>query len=208
MATTQNIKIQQSVETLQATLRKSLNFKERGKYVRLFYAALTQEVFRLIHEDFMLKTTGQPDKDGNKWAPLAPSTFWKRLYTHALSLYSETHTPDKVKNRAARYAWQAIATATTTLINVRTHRLEKSLRPGKLSQYSYVPPSEQIFEVSRKGLTLGTEVPYAPHVHKKRPILPNQEAMVERILPQALAFATSKVHSQLAQDLRNNRSRK
>jgi len=57
-----------------------------------------------------------------------------------------------------------------------SHRLIKSLTPGSLSDDSYSPPEEQIFESHWGSVTIGSKVPYAAKQHKTRPLWPSLAA--------------------------------
>jgi len=171
----------------------------RGECDRLglteaFLSNFIQHLFREIHESFLLKSKGRSDSLGQAWKPLSPSTIrakqrlslprspgvftsedksqWRALYTRALA--GRAASPAN-KASARAFAWRALAIplASHTPINVRTGRLERSLRPGPISGGRYTPPREQL--VSRSGgvLKLGVSVPYSSHIQAARPLIPD-----------------------------------
>ena len=94
-------------------------------------------------------------------------------------------TEDDAKRAAGSLAWSIVKEqlGATTLLELtrdkmlpllqRTHRLEKSLRPGKFNGQEYEPPLDQVYSRTRLGLTWGTSVEYANRVSQKRPIWPD-----------------------------------
>lgn len=58
-------------------------------------------------------------------------------------------------------------------IHILTHRLERSLRPGKVVGGEYIPTPEQFYEINGNSLTIGTRVPYADRLSQERPLFPN-----------------------------------
>lgn len=74
--------------------------------------------------------------------------------------------------------WPALSVATirrkgSSAIMIDTGRLLSSLSPGKITGNRYVPPEEQVVELTPESLILSTSVPYAARASKARPIWPN-----------------------------------
>ncbi len=58
-------------------------------------------------------------------------------------------------------------------IQILTHRLEMSLRPGKVVGDTYIPSNEQFFRIEGTSLIVGTLVPYSDRLHETRPLFPD-----------------------------------
>ena len=55
-----------------------------------------------------------------------------------------------------------------------TDRLYQSYKPGAYAGGKYRPPPEQVFDISGRGLKMGSSVPYAKEATKFRPIIPSR----------------------------------
>lgn len=58
-------------------------------------------------------------------------------------------------------------------IQIITHRLEMSLRPGKVVGDQYIPSNEQFYRIEGTSLIVGTTVPYSQRLHEERPLFPS-----------------------------------
>ena len=126
-------------------------------------------------------------------------TQWKGIFASNFGRLVQFMPPPAASSKAASIAWgilksKGAETRKETLgsrkvpILIDTGRLEKSLRPGKLSSKSYRPPSkDQIFKTTKNSLVLGTSVSYAADQHKTRRLWPKdigpwvEEAISEAI---------------------------
>ena len=137
---------------------------------RVFRSHLARNLFARIHRSFLAKSQGGYDETGSRWAKLRPATIARR----------PGHKP--------------------LPILIVTHRLERSLRPGRIAPSGeYKPPgesgSDQIFEETRGGLVLGSADPKAFFHHYgtrrmvARPLWP-QAARLNAWLADAVKGAT------------------
>ena len=120
---------------------------DRYELGQSFRARLGAETLRLIYTAFQAKARGNTDVLSEQWAPLKPSTV-------------------KEKKRLGLSDYRA------RLINRRSDRLISSLKPAPLSGRHYRPPEDQVFDVDGPFVIVGTSVPYAKFVHRKRPLWP------------------------------------
>lgn len=97
-----------------------------------------------------------------------------------------------LKNRGAKTKLSVYGRRKVPIL-ITSHTLEKSLRPGQLSKYSYRPPHNQICTFEDRRLTVGTSVPYADKLDKTRKILPNINVLVQRHGTKAIDFALNRV---------------
>lgn len=103
---------------------------------------------------------------------------WRGVYISALRRGA-------TKAEAAKMAWGVLKkNGARTKINVLgnrsvpimivTRRLEKALRPGKVSGNRYIPPPNQIVNVDSSGqVTIQITIPYAEELNQVRQIAPN-----------------------------------
>lgn len=127
------------------------------------------------------------------------SKIWKGVYK---SLIARGKSPGV----AAKLAWGLVKSkggrtkknllkGRTTQILIATRRLEKSLRPGRVVQNTYIPRPEQIASVVGSKVTVGSKVPYAGEVSEKRPAIPHN-------INPWIAEASRKAISQLKAEVR------
>ena len=101
---------------------------------------------------------------------------WKAIFAYNLRR-------GKSASEAAALAWSILKasgarTRIGTLSNrdvpimILTHRLERSLRPGKVISGQYLPSQEQEFEIRGDRLIVRTTVPYSDRLAQQRPIFP------------------------------------
>ena len=168
---------------------------------KTFIAHFTHHIFRKISEAFEAKSRGSSDDLGNSWANLSPETIagrpkpgrstagrgllnakqdriWKGIYS---SMLQRGKSPEV----AAKLAWgimkgrYGVRTKIDTLSRrnvqtmVSTGRLQKRLQPGNVSGARYHKKKNQVYEQTGTLLIIGTSVPYAERVHKKRPLWPD-----------------------------------
>jgi len=131
--------------------------KERYQALVFFY------LFSIIHQNFMKKSAGGADSLGNQWEPLAESTrIYKPLMRGEKKKFPKRKTLSIKQVRAER----------NPPILILTHRLERSLRPGRVVGDRYIPPPEQIAEINKGRIKVGSEVPYSREVARLRPPIP------------------------------------
>lgn len=102
--------------------------------------------------------------------------LWRRVFFFSMKKYG--------KKRAAQRAWTAVINAggktkkqllanRKTDINIRTGRLIKAFSPGRVVRGRYQSPSpDQKVRFTKNSMILSIKVPYAPHVHSVRPLIP------------------------------------
>jgi hypothetical protein len=143
-----------------------------------------------------------PDQD-RKWRAIYASTLAK------LSAMGEA----KAASKAAELAWailksegaltrlQVLGGRTVPILD-SSGRLKASLAPGGRHRGRYYPPKEQIAEFQSGRLILGTTVPYASYVNKRRPIIPPTRRMGLWIR-RAASRAGAALHRELRERLRS-----
>jgi len=116
--------------------------------------------------------------------------LWRRVFAQNFARLAVRVGEREAGERAARMAWATVKAAGARTrkeqfrgrrppMNWISGRLKKSLAPGRRSAGGYVPSPEQRYEEYHGKLVLGTDVPYAPYVHKRRRLWPE----VARMLP-------------------------
>lgn len=115
--------------------------------------------------------------------------LWKRVFAQNFARLAPRMGEKAAKQHAAKMAWGVAKSkgaktlkerfaGARALINWVSGRLKKSLMPGRRSAGGYQPPSaEQVYEEYHGFLLLGTAVPYAPHVHRRRRLWPSVNQM-------------------------------
>jgi hypothetical protein len=142
---------------------------------------------------------------------------WRAIFRNRL-IYLMAHgvPPETAKIKAAQAAWAIMKSkgAVTRLqklggrkvpIMIDSGRLERSLRPGRLTRWSYAPYNrDQQVEASPTEIRIRSLVPYAEHASKKRPIIPSARKMAahQRWVPLGLAKGARAVVDHLASQLR------
>lgn len=78
-----------------------------------------------------------------------------------------------MKSRGAKTRIDTLGNRNVPILRV-TDRLLNSITPGRYVASSgvYSPPTEQIFTIRSDSVTIGSKVPYAKYVHRKRPLWP------------------------------------
>jgi hypothetical protein len=123
---------------------------------------------------------------------------WKAIFARALQRLLLTMPAEAAKARAGQIAWATLKReGAKTLLEVFGNRqveinrdsgiLLNSLSPGELSFDHYDRPGaeggeQQVFSAIANGVIVGTNVPYAAAVNKRRPFLPERapQAWLER----------------------------
>lgn len=185
---------------------------DKAKLRQVFLGNFARQFFHSTHDAFLTKSKGGTDDVGITWKPLAPETIqsklsksrksgrlpsttttpgqkkaWTQSYHKAYSQYKSLgHGHDSAVTKARETAWNQLRRGKAGLpkvpIGIDTHRLENSLRPGKVgSSGTYLPHNDdQFLRLSSRGKTrFGTKVPYAKYFHAKRRVYPD----VDRIDP-------------------------
>lgn len=135
-----------------------------------FWSHFANSFYKKAHLNYIKKAAGGVDDYGVKWKKLSPATLKRRA-----------------KMRLAKVvAGRNKASSAKELILVRTGRLRDSFKPGRLSGSSYTPStSDQVFELKRGQISLGSKVPYADHQDEKRPLLGDEDKLIEDALNEA-----------------------
>lgn len=130
-------------------------------------------------------------------------TQWRAIFRSQFVKLAVKMGEQAAKIQAAKIAWGIMKSrgARTKLdvyggrkvkMLIVSHRLEKSLRPGRVSGGSYRGPAEQVFQISPSLVILGSKVPYAAHQHRTRRLWPPVRKMLPWIT-QAAADATDEI---------------
>ncbi|MBW1953240.1 MAG: hypothetical protein JRI66_09185 [Deltaproteobacteria bacterium] len=133
--------------------------------------------------------------------------LWRGIFASNYARLSAVMGEAEAKAQAARIAWgilkaQGARTKLAAYGNRKapilyvTGRLARSLQPGRVSGGRYHPPREQVYEAHRQHIVIGSRVPYAPYVHRQRPLWPSSR----RIGPW-LAEATEKALQELTREM-------
>jgi hypothetical protein len=146
-----------------------------------FFAIVARYLFNKIHAAYRIKAMGGTDELGNTWRALRPATIRRRL-------------APKFVARFPKSAELQILRITDTIFN--------SLQPGRISGTQYTPRPNQLFELDRNELRIGTEVEYAPFVNKKRRLWP---ARMRPWINEAIDIATSKTIERMAENMAKER---
>ncbi|HUT88742.1 MAG TPA: hypothetical protein VMY37_04555 [Thermoguttaceae bacterium] len=115
--------------------------------------------------------------------------LWRRVFAHNFARLAFQIGEREAGARAARMAWATVKAAGARTrkerfrgrrppMNWISGRLKKSLAPGRRSAAGYLPSPEQRYEQYHGTLVLGTDVPYAPYVHKRRRLWPKRARML------------------------------
>lgn len=124
------------------------------------------------------------------------NAIWRKVFKLKFDEYfwgNVTH--DEAKRKAAKFAWwflksmgaktrKELLSKRDVPILIETGKLERSLRPGRMNHWSYVPYNkDQLYVIKNKQMELGTRVPYAKY-HQEgtrhmpaRPIIPKAVTM-------------------------------
>lgn len=145
----------------------------------IFFAIFARRLYELIHMAYVIKAEGGTDSLGNTWRALRPRTIKKRISKSFLDKYP----------MSARL-----------LINRVTDRLLDSFKPGTITGNAYIPPANQKYVVEINRMILGSDVPYAGAVHKRRRLWP---ARMKDWIRDATNVALDRVFEILARSLAN-----
>jgi hypothetical protein len=131
---------------------------------RVFYGHLAHEMFKRIHESYRVRSEGGTDELGNKFKPLAPSTIRGRKLSR----------DDKKNMRGLKRSEKKEFRESRDVLIMRvTDAIYNSLRPSKPGLRGYRPRKNQIFNVAKSKLEIGTEVEYARFHARSRPPIPS-----------------------------------
>jgi len=134
-----------------------------------FWSHFAKAFFKKAYQNYQKKAEGGSDEYGVRWKPLSKSTLIRRAKKSLVSLA-------KQRNKGAA----------NDLILVRTGRLRDSFKPGQIAGSSYQPTNEdQVFEIGRGRMKIGSAVPYADDQDKARPLLGNESRLIEAALEEA-----------------------
>ena len=144
-----------SLEVLRLTTHLSRILKGQGTTVQekqiytRFWSVFSREMFQAMYASYRNRARKQPDELPS-WAPLKPATIKAKKRTRkSLKLKPSLH---------------------PTWINFDSGRLLMSFKPGSASGERYIPGNEQLWELTKESLTLGTKVKYSEAVSDKRPL--------------------------------------
>jgi hypothetical protein len=146
-----------------------------------FWGIYAREMFRRISKSYMDRSLGKTDDLGNAWLPLKEKTIKRKKRYHWRG--GDTGDPKKVP--PARYPRR---------INMDQLELYKSLAMGSLGA-RYNPNPGQKYDVNVSEVVVGTEVPIAKFVDRKRVIIPKN---VQKWVAESLAVAVDKTATMLA----------
>jgi hypothetical protein len=133
----------------------------------IYWAAFAYAFYKKAYLNYKVKSKGGTDEWGVQWEPT--KGFKKKGVTAKLLELTKLKKAAKEK-----------------LILVKTGRLRESFKPGKLSGASYSKDSEdQIFELKRGTVMLGSKVPYAGVHDPKRPLLGDEGQLVSYAMEEA-----------------------
>lgn len=137
------------------------------------------------HTGFMRKSGGLPDEFGNEWSDILPETKRRKRAFHTQNARNRRRRWDTrhreivaqlvvagmgledARAKATELAWGP----SRAPINIDTERLEKSLRPHHAN-------SDQVRDVAKDLVRVGTEVPYAKYVNRKRRVKPTRDEVM------------------------------
>ena len=136
----------------------------------IFWSSFAKSFFKKASENYQKKAAGGSDEYGVRWKPLSKATLIRRAKGSLASLA-------KKRNKGSA----------NNIILVRTGRLRDSFKPGQASgSSSYKPVNEdQVFELGRGRMKIGSAVPYADDQDKTRPLLGNEGRLIEDALKEA-----------------------
>lgn len=147
-----------------------------------YWSVFARELYKRIARGYLSKSVGGTDDLSNKWKPLKKSTIERRSRKPAK--YGHLKKSATFREAIARLAAGAVSKVP---ILIDTGRLYESLQPGKVVGGTYLKKTkDQIFDIKRGEVTLGTKVPYAEMQHKTRPLWP---ARMRRWILESLAEA-------------------
>ncbi len=158
--------------------------KDHTGIVEEFWAVFAREFYKRLSRGFLKKSMGGSDNLGNRWKPLSPRTIEKRKR-------QGTRHGGLRKSKTFREAVTQAAKSHIPIL-IDTGRLYTSLLPGRVSGGTYTKKNEdQIFEVKRGQVSLGTKVPYAETQHKARPLWPPEmDRWIDESIDEALKVMT------------------
>jgi hypothetical protein len=133
----------------------------RGVQLRVANAWLSQ-----VQQDFLTKARGGTGKDGIHWPPLAPSTIAARTRT-AKEVAEFNRAKKAAELRGAKLTKLAFFGSRVVDIGIDTRRMFRSLAAGVEDRPAGNP--DQVLQLGKGELIIGSNVPYLPPFHKGRP---------------------------------------
>tara|TARA_R110000824_G_scaffold27179_3_gene92643 strand:- start:326 stop:895 length:570 start_codon:yes stop_codon:yes gene_type:complete len=143
---------------------------ELEKLRNLYWATFAHAFYEKAYKNYVMKSKGNTDEFGVQWEPT--KGFKKKGKVSKLVGLIKARLGAKV--------------AAEKLILVKTGRLRDSFKPGKLSGYNYSPSgSDQLYELRKGRVKLGSNVPYAGVHDPKRPLLGDEAQLVSYAMEKA-----------------------
>lgn len=137
------------------------------------------------------------------------NAIWKGIFASTYKRARAEYDDARAKQIAGETAWAVIKSLggktklgvfgrrKVRILRV-SDRLYESLKAGTLVNNRYYPPKEQVFEIEGAELVLGTKVPYAKNVSRRRPVLPTATDIQKTgLLSEAIGKATRGLIRQL-----------
>lgn len=195
MSTIAVLHIKKSRKEIKQAIRSIPQDLVRGGKADKIMAECATAMLELIHDAFVVKSTGGTDESGERWAPLKPTTIayrqtrtatqrsrqtrpsqgltkkqqdkWWEFYRQGLAINKGN------KSAAAKFAWAKIKSmgGQTLLTRYGMRRADILNHSGKLLE-SLTPGSnspDQVINITPNGVTVGTSVEYAMVHHMGSP---------------------------------------
>jgi len=190
----QVIKTRKSALQIQGTLKQLPDIlvgMKRDHYGirKIFWSVFAKELYKRISRGFVSKSIGGNDDLGNKWKPLSPRTIERRLRRPSRHGHLK-------KSSTFREAISRVKGGNVPIL-IDTGRLLQSLMPGLILSGSYKKKTaDQIFEIKRGEVLLGTKVPYAEMQDKARSLWPKR---MNRWIEESITEAIKAMNNRLKQ---------
>jgi len=125
------------------------------------------------------------------------TALWRGIYSSNFGRLAATMGEGPARAQAAKVAWGIIKSkygGKTKLsefgdrdvpILIRSGRLLRSLKPGKMSSNRYYPVKDQIYNLKGGRLQLGTKVPYAAKQNEERLIWGKEDVFISMAIEKA-----------------------
>ena len=141
---------------------------QKAEITTLFHSWVLYYFLQRVHKEFLIKSTGRADSMGLKWKPLSPKTeIYKPL------IRGEIAPGLRRRIREGRISKKEALKGRKTLINIRTGRLEKALRPGRVINGEYISQNpDQLVRITSRGFSFDITIDYSDDVQDVRPFLP------------------------------------
>ena len=206
-------KLQGLVKDLPKALSSGSKNPDIEKLRNAFWGHFAHAFYDEAHKAFLVKSKGGTDESGMKWKPLAEKTKKNRLSQKKgglgklLSKRNKKTNPATKKEKYKTSAFGRLAavmgekdakkmvSSGNVPILIRSGRLVESIKPAKISGNRYYKKKDQIFELAKGRVKLGSEVPYADKQNAARPLFGNEGVFIER----AMEKATKAMADQLKQ---------